>query len=396
MRSLRALSLSFLLTAAAVAQAPYLVGNRDVAWPNTTGQGSASLAARVYYPATVAGSNTPLLARPGGWPAVVFLHGFAIGGTSYGTLAQAWAREGFVVVCNNTATFDNAGQEADGRALFSALVAANGSGPFAGGFDVQRVGLAGHSMGGGNVGNVLAANPGYRCGFALAPVTPRGNNAALVAVPFGIVVGTGDTIAPAATYAQPFYAALTGVAGHKFLYLMNGDCSHTNVAGLFLSGATAVAVFDRAAGVGLGFLRHWLTDSGTALEAAIGPGALAEPRLVSLSQAIEAPQVWAVDVLRVGTTTRLSIAAEPGLGGALAAFALAAPSPTPIGDLRLDAGSVFVAVVGVAGVERRIDGAVGIPNDPGFVGLQIALQAVGSTTSASLWLGGAAAYVVGS
>ena len=48
-------------------------GYRDLSFPNTTGQGSTTLSARVYYPATSSGANTPMVTPPaGGYPVVVF------------------------------------------------------------------------------------------------------------------------------------------------------------------------------------------------------------------------------------------------------------------------------------------------------------------------------------
>lgn len=375
-------------------QTPLPLGIRDVAWPNTTGQGSSALNSRVYYPATSAGSNTPVLPRAGGWPVVVFLHGFATPGTSYGPLATAWAQRGYVVVLNNTATFDNVGQERDGRALYSAVVAAAASGPFQAAFDLSRIGLAGHSMGGGNVANILANNPGYRAGVALAPVTPRTNNGALVQVPMGIVVGTGDTITPAGSNAQPYFNQFTDAVPFATLHLLNNDCNHTNIAGLFLSGRAANAVFARVTEVALGVLGHAMDTAPTALEGALGDDTLQDARLVSLQQRFALPQVWAAGELRLGRTTRWSVAAEPGLGGAAAAFALAAPVSTPVGTLRLDQGSLFLALVGVLGAERRLDASTAVPASSSFLGLPFHLQALGATVSVPLLLGGVASLAV--
>lgn len=379
------------------AQAPFPVGTRDVVWANTTGQGSASLTARVLYPATSAGTNTPILPLAGGWPTIVFLHGFAVTGNVYGPLGDAWAREGFVVVLSNTAQFDNVGQEYDGRALFFALQAAHTAvgGPFQGAIDLQRVALAGHSMGGGNVANVLAINPGYRSGMAIAPVPPRGNNGALVLVPLGIVAGTGDTITPPASNAQPFYQSLTNYRDLKFLYLLNGDATHTNMPGLFVSGATATAVFARTAAVGLAFVRHTLSLSPSALDEAIGPPALAEPRLVALSQEFADTQVWTNAPLALGTVVRASVGCEPGLGGlGVAPLPLVAPVPTPIGELRLDPGSAFLAFTGVATAARRLDASIGVPNSAVLVGSIFAMQALGPTRTQALWLGRAIAPAI--
>jgi Platelet-activating factor acetylhydrolase, isoform II len=391
------LAAALAVAATLAAQAPYAVGTRDVAWPNTTGQGAASLTARVLYPATAAGTNVPLLPQPGGWPVVVFLHGFATSGTSYVPIGTQWAQQGFVVVLSNTSVFDNVGQENDGRALYPALVAANAAvgGPFQNGLDVQRTALAGHSMGGGNVANVMRINPGYRCGYAIAPVAPRDNNGALVTVPLGIVAGQGDVIAPATTYAVPYYNSLTAYGDLKFYYLMNGEASHTNLAGLFVTTAAGTAIQNRVASIGLGLFRHSLGLSPLGLDDVVGPPALAEPRLVSLQQQFARSLAWTSAALRPGTTVRASAGMEPGLGGlAAAAGALTAPLPTPFGELRLEPASAYVFAGGVVDTSRRLDATIVVPNDPALVGAVVSLQAFGPARGAALLLGGAVAAVV--
>ncbi len=389
---LRTLLLSLLCHTTLLAQFP--VGVRDVGWTNTTGQGAATLTARVHYPATVAGSNAPILARAGGWPVVVFLHGFASPGTLYSALCDAFAERGFVVVVSTTSTFDNVGQERDGRALFPAVVAANASGAFAAALDTTRIGLAGHSMGGGNVGNVLSSNPGYRCGFAIAPVQPRSGNAGRVLVPIAIVAGQGDVIAPAGLFAEPYYQSLTAVGGVCSYYLMNGDASHTNLAGLFVGGGAGSEVFARVVTQGTAFFAHEFGLSAQSMEDWIGPASRSEQRLVRLDVAVGQSQLWTDTPLAIGRSTRVSVAAEPGLAGVAAALALAPPTPTPVGDLRIEAASAFLALVGVAGAERRFDGQTAVPNDPTFLGFSLALQAFGVTTSGALGLGSAVLLTV--
>ena len=64
----------------------------------------------------------------------------------------------------------------------------------------------------------------------------------------------------------------------------------------------------------------------------------AEPRLVSLFVSIETSEVWPAAAIRSGAQTRISVAAEPGPCGVLAAAAFGS-LPTPFGELRLDPGS---------------------------------------------------------
>jgi hypothetical protein len=369
------------------AQAPHAVGTTTVAWPNTTGLGSPLLDATVCYPAVTAGVDAPVLQQSSGWPVVVFLHGYSFLGQDYGWLGETWASQGFVVVLSNTAQYDWICQGQDGRALYFAAMAENArpGSPFEGTFDVSRLALAGHSMGGGMTGSVLANNPGYRCGLALAPASPGSAVAALVTAPFGIVVGTGDWVTPWGWYSMPYYQAISSRDGLKFLYLLNGECDHMNIAGL--SRYPSRAVFDRVADVGVGFLNHFL-DLGTGgLERAVGPEAQAESRFLMLSQEIATPQIWAAHPLQIGMGTRLSVAAEEGPGGIIAASALGPACSTPIGTLGLDATTAFILATGRARAERRIDVNVSVPNLVPMIGLSVALQAFGATSSQQLQLG---------
>lgn len=378
-----------LLSFGLCAQTPLAVGTTTVAWPNATGIGSPFLDATVCYPAVTAGVDTPLLHQSTGWPVVVFLHGYSLLGIDYVGLGRVWAGEGFVVVLSNTAQYNFILQGQDGRALYSAVLAENGrvGSFFEGELDVSRVALAGHSMGGGMTGAVLANNPGYRCGLALAPASPGWAVASQVTSPFGIVVGTGDWVTPWAWYSMPYYDAIASQNGLKFLYLLNQDCDHMNIAGL--STYPSTSVFERVADVGVGFLKHFL-DLGTGgLEKAVGPEAQAESRFVMLAQEIATPQIWAANPLQIGMGTRLSVAVEEGPGGIIAAPSLGPGYSTPIGTLALDANTAFILAAGRARGDRRIDAYVSVPNLLPLIGLNVALQAFGATSTQPLQLGSA-------
>jgi dienelactone hydrolase len=402
MNLIRPMLLAFVAAAAssaAVAQAPFLVGIRDVSLPNTSGQGSANLTARVHYPAAVAGTNAAVLPRAGGWPVVVFLHGFAAVGNNYAPVGNALASNGFVAVMSNTTQFDNQGQEYDGRALYAALVAANGSAasPLFGALDMSNAGLLGHSMGGGNVGNVLANNPGYRAGFCMAPVPPRGSNASNVRVPLGIVAGQGDSITPVASNAQPYYQALANYSAAKSYYLMNGDCTHLNVCAFSLASATDNAVFARSMAITLGWFDRFLRNGPLSLDAVFGPAPRGDARLVSASQQFVEPQVFASGLFAVGQTTRVSVAAEAGFCGIGLGSSLASAQPTPFGDLLLDAQTAALQWSGFTGSgasSQRLDVAVAVPLDPAFAGLPFAVQALGADRTGALRLGNALAFTI--
>lgn len=394
---------SFLLAAAAlvaasvVAQAPLPVGTHDLAWVNPTAAGSATLFARIYYPATSAGFDTPPLPSPSGWPTVVFLHGYGQIGSDYGTLASAWTEQGFAVVALDTARFDFAMLRDDAIAAYDALQLANGAiGTLTDGlFDIDRTMVAGHSMGGGVTALVLATNPGYRAGLALAPFDPTqvvGPVAAAVSTPFGIVAGDGDVITPPALHAAPLYATLGVPKGVKFLYWLDASCGHLEVAGLQIG--TSNQAFLSALQVSSGFLAHSLHTRTDGLEQCLGPAALSDPQLLSLSQQYGLGEVWAARSLRIGATTRYSIGVEPGLAAAVIASGLIPPVATPLGQLLVDPFTAFVGALGITGSERRYDFDLPVPLDPQLVGLELAMQAFGTTATQPMWFGSALRDVV--
>jgi len=383
--TLRALAPFFLLAATIPAQG-YPAGFRDLSFPNTTGQGSATIPSTVYYPAQSAGRDAQILARSGGWPVVVFLHGFAALGSLYPSLGESLARDGFVTVLHNTAQFAAVTQVQDGIALFPALVTANGQtgNVLKDALDMSRAGVAGHSMGGGSTVNVLANNPGYKAGLCFAPVNSA--NTALVRVPLGVVHGTGDTIVNWQQGLGIFQGA-TGATGMRFLYQMNNDCSHTNVAGILMASQTDRDVFARSASITAGFFARYLGGDAAGLERVIGPTARAEGRLVQLYLDVLQPELWSFGSTSIGQSPRLTLAAQPGPAGIFAAAGEGNLS-TVFGTLRLDPVTAFPVAIGTAGQDGLYSVTIPIPNDAGLVGAKVPFQGVGGKAQNSFGLTG--------
>jgi hypothetical protein len=392
MPSLLPLLVPFAAVALASAQG-YAVGTTYPVWSNVTGIGTPAMAVAVHYPAAAPGFDVPVLPSVNGWPVVVFLHGFDRLGDDYIDVGRRLAAAGFIAVLPNTSRLDYLGLRDDALAMPSLLTDANSATGtvLQRAMDLGRIGLAGHSMGGGIVGVVLATpGLGYRCGLGLAPVDPAvvfGPIVAQVTVPFGIVAGEGDVTTPPPATAVPYFLTLGTASGLKFLYLMNSDCAHLNIAGLATT--PSPAVFPRVMDISVGFFRHFLTEDTAALEHCVGPAALAEPRLVALEQQIAQPQIWVGEPARIGRRVRISVAAEEGLGGVLAAFSFGPGTLTPLGTLLLDSATAFTLATGDADRERRIDASFQVPNNPALVGFTIALQAVGAAASSPLLLGSA-------
>ena len=372
-------------------------GYRDLSFPNTTGQGSSTLSARVYYPATSSGANTPMVAPPaGGYPVVVFLHGWTQTGASYSKLGTYLSKKGYVAVLNNTAQFSFSTQADDGKAYFGALVTANAqAGNFLqGALDMSRVGLSGHSAGGGNTVTVLADNPGYRCGVLFAPIDPGAATNSQVEVPLAIIHGEGDLVLLWQLTALDVYNEATNVRGLRTFYRMDFGCGHNNLAGLFHLTSTDQDVWRVTKRVMRGFFDHYLSVNQGGLDRVIGVAARAESRLSQLYLSVEAPTLWTAGNAALGQTITMHVASEPGPVVLAAGNGLAAPLPTPLGDLLLDPGALLTSWLSQVGADRYSSEPLAIPSDPSLVGFQLALQALGTGTGAGPALSGAVVVTV--
>ena len=372
-------------------------GYRDLTFPNTTGQGSSTLSARVYYPATAAGANTPMITPPvGGYPVVVYLHGWTQTGASYSKLGRYLSRKGYVAVLNNTAQFSFSTQAADGKAYFGALTAANAqAGNFLeGALDMSRVGLSGHSAGGGNTVTVLADNPGYRCGVVFAPIDPGANTTGQVDVPLAVIHGEGDLVLLWQLTGLNVYNEATNIRGLRTFYRMTFGCGHNNLVGLFHITSTDQEVWQVSKRVMRGFFDHYLGVDQRGLDAVIGASGRAEPRLSQLYLSVETPTLWTAGDAQLGQTITLHVASEPGPVVLAASGGLAGPLPTPFGELLLDPSALLTSWISQVGADRYSTTPLSIPSAPSLVGFPLALQALGVGTGAGTALSGSVVVTV--
>lgn len=387
-----------LLASSAIGQA--VIATRDVSWPNTTGLGSPALDARVHYPIVPGSQTAELLPNPDGYPVVVFLHGFGMLGSDYNRLGNMLAEEGFVAVMLNTAQYSYTQMEADARAIYGAISAAN-SEPgnfFEGALQADCVGLLGHSMGGAVIAYVLdsspsaaQSNPGYLCGLGMAPVNPAIAVASTtVEVPIGLVSGQGDTLTPPAAHAVPYYNSLAPTEGLKFHYEMGASCTHMNMVGFTTNKPD---IFDRTSRIAVGFFGQFLGGSVTGLEASLGLDGISDPNLANLEMDAAVPQSWSDGPLRLGTSTRISVAAEAGFAGLLAAQATASATVTSFGPLLLDPASAF-SIVETYIPGERLDVVLTVPNSLELLGTSFAVQGAGPTVNSVFQLGSAISFVI--
>jgi pimeloyl-ACP methyl ester carboxylesterase len=394
LHSLLVSCLAFALSSDLFAQ---IAGYRNLTLPNPTSQGSSSLPVRIYYPATTAGQNAPIVTPPAsGYPVVVFLHGLFQIGRAYSRLGNHLAKNGYVAVMNETGQFSPSLQADDGAALYHALVVANGQSGnvFQGALDMSRAGLCGHSVGGGNTLTVLASNPGYKAGLCYAPIYPGASTASQVEVPLAIIQGTGDLVLIWSLTGLPMFNDTTNFTGLKTFYLFGFSGGHNSVPGLYVVTSGDSAVWQRSRRVTTGFFDRFLMDEAAGLEEVIGAAALAEPLLSQIYVEVEEPDVWLTGQPAIGQTVQIQTSSEPGVVLYGAAAGTAGPIPTPFGDLLLDPASMFVPYTATVAASRFATVSLDIPNDVQLIGTQVAFQSLGLSNGGGYRLTSTATLVV--
>ncbi|WP_240800703.1 alpha/beta hydrolase [Streptomyces sp. ICN441] len=187
----------------------FAVGYTDL----TVSASGRSFGARVWYPSASAGADTPV--APGAHPALAFGHGFFQDISKYQSLLRHYASWGFVAVAPKSqgGLFpSHSGFADDLAASLSWLTTQNGTpgSRFAGAIDVDRLGLSGHSMGGGAALLASARSTAVKSVSTLAAAET--NPSAVTAsgglrIPAQFVGGSADSIAGVAGHQQKMYDA---------------------------------------------------------------------------------------------------------------------------------------------------------------------------------------------
>ncbi|MFQ5506156.1 MAG: hypothetical protein ACE5F1_15390 [Planctomycetota bacterium] len=365
------------------------MGYKDVLFPNTTARGTRVLDARVVYPSTKLGPDTPIIKKAGGYPVFVFMPGWNLFGKTYVEIGYQMAISGYVAVMLNSGRGNAFLQVDDCIALFTALEkeTAKSSVFFSDAFDMKHSAVGGHSSGAGNVARVLAENPGYLAGVSLAPWIGHGgshtkDHAPKVRVPLILMNGLGDTLTNWKTHALELFNQATGFTGIKMLYLMNKESTHMNVAAWTFPTSTPrdKELFDLTFSVVIGFLDYYVKGDPRSLDFAVGRTARAQKRLVQLYIETETPTLFKSGPEEIGKTMSFHVLSEPGVG--IFQYALKRASiRTPIGLLLLDPATLGTGSLGPVNQGRLLSFDLPVPALSYLRGLVLPFQALAPTRS---------------
>ena len=193
------------------ARGSYAVSQTSVSSLAVTGFGGGT----IYYPTSTS---------DGTFGAVVISPGFTAYESSIAWLGPRLASQGFVVFTIDTlTTLDQ--PDSRGRQLLAALDHLTQRSSVRGRVDATRLGVMGHSMGGGGTLEAAKSRPSLK---AAIPLTGWNTDKTWpeVSTPTLIVGADGDTVAPVATHSEPFYESLPASLDKAYLEL-NGATHFT-------------------------------------------------------------------------------------------------------------------------------------------------------------------------
>ncbi|MGX1881767.1 bis(hydroxyethyl) terephthalate hydrolase [Streptomyces sp. NPDC055287] len=199
---------------------PYAVSQTSVSSLSVTGFGGGT----VYYP-TYTGDGT--------FGAVAVSPGFTAGESSIAWLGPRLASQGFVVFTIDTLTRYEQ-PDSRGRQLLAALDYLTQRSTVRARIDSSRLGVMGHSMGGGGSLEAARSRPSLQ---AAIPLTGWNTDKTWpeLQTPTLVVGADGDTVAPVASHSEPFYESLPSSLDKAYLELNNAthftpNASSTTIA----------------------------------------------------------------------------------------------------------------------------------------------------------------------
>lgn len=189
---------------------PFATASVTVSRSSVSGFGGGT----IYHPTSTA---------EGTFGAVAISPGFTASQSSVSWLGPRLASQGFVVITIDTlSTLDQPASR--GTQLLAALDYVRNTSSVRTRVDGTRLGVMGHSMGGGGS---LAASRTRPAIQAAIPLTPWHSTKSwsTVTVPTMIIGAENDSVAPVSSHSEPFYTSMSAVPDKAYLELNNASHS---------------------------------------------------------------------------------------------------------------------------------------------------------------------------
>ncbi|MGI5358923.1 dienelactone hydrolase family protein [Streptomyces sp. CA-252508] len=187
---------------------PYAVSQTTVSSLSASGFGGGT----IYYPTTTS---------DGTFGAVAISPGFTGTQSSIAWLGPRLASQGFVVFTIDTITTVDQ-PDSRGRQLLAALDHLTQRSTVRSRVDSTRLGVMGHSMGGGGSLEAAKSRPSLQAAIPLTGWNTDKTSPEL-RTPTLIVGADGDTIAPVSSHSEPFYESLPSTLDKAYLELNNAS-----------------------------------------------------------------------------------------------------------------------------------------------------------------------------
>jgi dienelactone hydrolase len=220
--------LFFILFPALLFSQSYQVGHKQITFIDPS-RSNRSIQTEIYYPATSAGDNVPMV--NGQFPLLVFGHGFVMAWSSYQWVWDSLVPHGYIMVFPRTEGSISPSHQDFGLDLRFLNEQFKTENITSSSFFFQHLtntsAIMGHSMGGG--ASFLAAenytNFTTLINFAAANTTPSSITAAAnVTVPLLIFLGEDDGVAPPASNQIPMYDSCSSDCKTRVTILGGGHC----------------------------------------------------------------------------------------------------------------------------------------------------------------------------
>ena len=188
----------------------FAVAQTTVARSSVSGFGGGT----IYYPTSTAS---------GTFGAVAISPGFTASQSSVAWYGPRLASQGFVVITIDTlSTLDS--PDSRGTQLLAALDYLTGTSSVRTRIDATRLGVMGHSMGGGGSLSAARTRPALQAAIPLTGYHTT-KSWSTVRVPTLVIGAENDTVAPVASHSEPFYTSLPSTLDKAYLELNNASHS---------------------------------------------------------------------------------------------------------------------------------------------------------------------------